>query len=600
MARRPSLAGGPAKNGPDPKISESRYHSLIDQASDFIMITDTEGNLFDVNASLCKTFGYRKQELLRSNISKLIDPVQLAADPIRFDLLLKGQTILRIRRMISKDGHIIEVEANVKMLPDGMVLAIARDLTERKLAKENIRQGETNFRLLIEQASDGIFISVPNGGIIDVNSYGCHLTGYSSHELLKMKIPDLFADEDLKKVPLRFTEILDGRSVLTERRLKRKDGVLLDVETNTKLLSDGRILGIMRDISERKLTEKTLRESENRFRNISEHAPIAIACYNHDRQNIFVNEKFVELTGYTLEDIPSTHDFTALVYPDDKYRQWVYDTWNNVDASGLMTGTGSSKIEVDIRCKDGGYKTVEATRALYNDLVYVIANDVTESRRAEQKILEQKIQEQKKLSRALLLGQEKERNKIGQELHDNVNQMLATIKLYLNMAKKRKEERGELIEKAEEYINSAIEEIRMLTKSHVAPRVSKTDLQELIQSLIDPLAESGTVDVSFDYANDHPYTLDDDLKLNLYRIVQEQLNNIQKYAMAKKVAVAVKIEKGIIRCSVSDNGKGFQVNRKRKGVGLSNIMSRVESFNGTVRIESSPGKGCTLEVEIPA
>jgi PAS domain S-box-containing protein len=443
------------------------------------MITDTDGNFIDVNASLCKTFGYRKEELLRSNISKLIDPVQLAADPIRFDLLLKGQTILRVRRMISKDGHIIEVECNVKMLPDGMVLAIARD------------------------------------------------------------------------------------------------------------------------ISQRKLTEKALRESENRFRNIAEHAPVAIACYNHDRENIFVNEKFVELTGYTLEDIPNTHAFTALVYPDDKYRQWVYDTWNNVDASGFMKGTGSSKIEVDIRCKNGEYKTVEATRAVFNDLIYVIANDVTESRRAEQKILEQKIQEQKKVSRALLLGGEKERNKIGQELHDNVNQMLATIKLYLNMAKKRQEERGELIEKAEEYIDSAIEEIRMLTKSHVSPRVRESELKDLIQSLIDPLVESGIIDVSFDYANDHPYSLDDDLKLNLYRIIQEQLNNVQKYAMAKTLAVSIRIEKGIILCSVKDNGKGFIVNRKRKGVGLSNIMNRVESFNGTVRIESSPGKGCVLEVEIP-
>jgi len=112
--------------------SEERYRALIEQASDAIMITDNRGNFLDVNTSFCTQFGYTKDELMGLNVGKVIDAEQLKNDPVRFDLLMAGETITRERMMIHKDGHIIEVEANVKMLPDGRMLAIARDITERK------------------------------------------------------------------------------------------------------------------------------------------------------------------------------------------------------------------------------------------------------------------------------------------------------------------------------------------------------------------------------------------------------------------------------------------------------------------------------------
>jgi len=111
--------------------SEERYRALIEQASDAIMITDNKGNFLDVNTSFCDQFGYTKDEMMGLHIGKVIDAEQLKNDPVRFDLLMAGENILRERKMVHKDGHIIEVEANVRMLPDGRMLAIARDITER-------------------------------------------------------------------------------------------------------------------------------------------------------------------------------------------------------------------------------------------------------------------------------------------------------------------------------------------------------------------------------------------------------------------------------------------------------------------------------------
>jgi PAS domain S-box-containing protein len=227
----------------------------------------------------------------------------------------------------------------------------------------------------------------------------------------------------------------------------------------------------------------------------------------------------------------------------------------------------------------------------------VAVSDITETKRLEQEILDQKVQEQKKVIRAILIGEEKERNKIGQELHDNINQILAGTKLYLSMARRAKEGQENIISESMGLIDSAIEEIRTLSKAKVTP-VIKVNLKELLRLLFDGLIGKVDFKVNFVY-NGSVQFIEDDLKLNIYRIIQEQLNNIIKHAMAKNVNVEVDAAPKGIRVQVKDDGKGFDTTTQRKGIGVSNMINRVESFNGTITINSSPGKGCTMELNIP-
>ena len=138
------------------KRAELRYRALIEQASDSIMITDMQGNFLDVNPALCQLFGYTKEELLKSNIASLLDPEELKTDPIQFALLATGQPVLRDRRMIHKDGTIIEVEANVKMIPDGRLLAIARNITERKKSGPADPERKRDLRIHHRQPSGSL------------------------------------------------------------------------------------------------------------------------------------------------------------------------------------------------------------------------------------------------------------------------------------------------------------------------------------------------------------------------------------------------------------------------------------------------------------
>jgi signal transduction histidine kinase len=214
----------------------------------------------------------------------------------------------------------------------------------------------------------------------------------------------------------------------------------------------------------------------------------------------------------------------------------------------------------------------------------------------ERKMLNQKIQEQKKISRAIIKAQEEEKNYIGKELHDNVSQILASTKMFLSSAAKKNEAIRDIIKYPIELINSSIDEIRLLSHKQVTP-LKNINLEEMLQNLVSALDKNSSLNVDFNYSVKD--LLSDDLKLNIYRIVQEQINNIIKHAQANNVTIAVKTEENNISINVTDDGIGFILSEKRKGIGISNMMNRIESYNGKMLIKTSPGNGSRIKVTIP-
>ena len=128
--------------------------------------------------------------------------------------------------------------------------------------QEVLRKSESECRLLLEHASDGISVADRKGNYIKVNSTLCQMLGYPREEFLQLNVRDIIPPEDLVSAPLRFDELYAGKLVLTERHLHCKDGTLLPVEISAKMLDDGRLQAIVRDIGERKQVEEALRESQ--------------------------------------------------------------------------------------------------------------------------------------------------------------------------------------------------------------------------------------------------------------------------------------------------------------------------------------------------
>jgi PAS domain S-box-containing protein len=312
--------------------SELRYRSLIEQASDAIMITDQKGNFLDVNTSFCKRFGYIKEELLQSNVSMVIEAEEVKNEPIRFDLLIAGEAILRERKMIHKNGSVIEVEANAKMLPDGRILAIARDITERKKAEKALKESEQKYRELIEQAADAIFLADKKTNFIDVNNSACKLLGYSREELLIMKVADIYDPEELKKHPLRWDLLLTRKAILGERKLKKKDGTEIFVEMNSKLLDNGIFQSIIRDITERKKSEEAVQLSYQRLKEAELIGKTGYWHWDVKTGKVTWSEGTCRIFGETSGNFKENfEDFIRRIHANDKERvqkiiQQVYES----------------------------------------------------------------------------------------------------------------------------------------------------------------------------------------------------------------------------------------------------------------------------------
>ena len=354
---------------------------------------------------------------------------------------------------------------------------------------------------------------------------------------------------------------------------------------------------------QKRRSETAIRNSEDTRRLIMNASLDAIVCIDTRGAITVWNQQAEKMFGWKETEI--TGKMLETIIPDQQrgsegYR---FGPWTQKSKVPML----NTIIEMTALHQDGNEFPVElaivSIKQDHNEFYCVFIRDISLRKNAEEvlrvmelEILNQKVQEQKKITRAIIKAQEMERNRIGQELHDNVNQLLASTKMFLGSTGKKFESIKEFLKYPMELIDNSIAEIRALTSRHVTP-LKNVDLQDLVQTLLDNLKENKT-EVIFVYHLPNG-VIDDELKLNIYRIVQEQINNILKHAAAKNVSVAIEAEDKTINIWVVDDGKGFDPNKKRKGIGISNMFNRVESFNGEVKIETSPGNGCKTRIKIP-
>ena len=194
---------------------------------------------------------------------------------------------------------------------------------------------------------------------------------------------------------------------------------------------------------------------------------------------------------------------------------------------------------------------------------------------------------------------DKERADIEEALQENVNQLLAASKMYIDMAKPGGANNEIYLSHSSEYTHTAIEEIRKLTKGLPTHFIKNFGLCESIEIIRYDLMAAYKVKISCKVNSFIEHSVDNKFKLNVYRIVKEQLNNILKHAKATEIALNLSQNKKSIILSISDNGVGFDTGKEHKGIGVDNIISSASSFKGTADFVSQPGRGCLLTVTFP-
>lgn len=203
------------------------------------------------------------------------------------------------------------------------------------------------------------------------------------------------------------------------------------------------------------------------------------------------------------------------------------------------------------------------------------------------------------LSDMLLRMLDHERLVIGQELHDNVNQLLCSAKLHLDLVQVHKADNQKAKSVTIQLLKEAIDEIKKLARGMVLQKLQKDTLLESVKDFIEDIKTIHKINIVFGVHHFREEQISEHKKINIYRILQEQFRNIIEHSRAKTVVMTLETDDRHVELIIDDDGIGFDPNQQVNGIGLINIRERVKHLHGQCEIITAPGKGCRLHITIP-
>ncbi|TMI68964.1 MAG: PAS domain S-box protein [Bacteroidetes bacterium] len=250
-------------------IQEKRNRAIVNALPDMVFIIDRQGRYMDFSAPAYYQNLVNPEQFLLKKVSDFLSP-SLAAETIGYieKVLRSGESCIHYYRLEVGDQS---RSYESRYVPHGKddVMVLVRDVTEMKKIEQRLRESESKYRTLVDLATDGIFIANFHGNILVVNPAGCKLLQYTETELLAMRFHDLAVAEELLIMPFKLAEITSGKTITAERKMKRKDGRVVDVEVSAKLIAPNKILSFVRDITERKQAENELLRSREQLRQLT-------------------------------------------------------------------------------------------------------------------------------------------------------------------------------------------------------------------------------------------------------------------------------------------------------------------------------------------
>jgi PAS domain S-box-containing protein len=241
--------------------SEKLLRAYIDAIPQPAFLLDRDGNFLAANDIIRKSYEITGRSLVGKYAFNLLQPSLANSRRAYFERVIQSRQAVHFEDQGSNNETFINYMYPV-LDPAGEVSRVAvfaLEITELKQAEKELRNSENRYRTLMEQAADGIFIADAEGRYVDVNSQGCAMTQYTREEILGFSMKDLVVPEDIKSSPLRLPELNAGKGLLSERHMRRRDGTTFLAEISAKQLADGRLLGIVRDVTERVQAQEKIR-----------------------------------------------------------------------------------------------------------------------------------------------------------------------------------------------------------------------------------------------------------------------------------------------------------------------------------------------------
>ncbi|HOI93895.1 MAG TPA: PAS domain S-box protein [Syntrophobacter fumaroxidans] len=596
--------------------NEARFRGIIEDQTELIIRFHPDGRLTFVNDAYCRYFERSKEFFLGRNYLGSVH----SKDRPRLKKVLTSLTRSHPVEMVEQrslrcNEKLCWQQWSYRAIFDGSgelteYQAVGRDTTDRKMLEEIWKK----YEFIVNTSGDIMVLIAPGYTYEAVNTALCKAVGAGREEIVGRGLSEVWGEEYFNENRGCLDRCFKGEVVHYELWTPHKEEGPRFYGVSCYPYYGRRdrvthVVSVCRDMTDARLAKEALQRSEEKYRSIFEHGVIGIFQATLQGKHLSLNPAFARMLGYESpeEVMRLVSNIAEQVYADPRQRTELLKR--------LAEGGELVKVESDLLRKNGKSITVNQNIRLVRDEkgnpLYLegFIEDITERKKLEMAIKDSERQ-LKYLSSRLLTAQEEERKRVAAELHDSIGQSLAAIKYGVENAVRYGASAGEetafhslglLIP----IIQGAIEEARRLYMG-------------LRPSMLDDLGVIVTIDwLCKEFRRNYPEmriserieleedSIPESLKIVIFRVVEEALNNISRHSRAQGVEVALSISGGAIRLDVADDGVGFDQDslhhavESEKGFGLAGMRERVALSGGSLSVSSIRGKGTTVSVSWP-
>ncbi len=633
--------------------STERFRATFEQAAVGIALLAADGRWLLANRRLCDISGYSHDELLGLTLAEIGLPGVEETDPEYVGRVLNSAADMGTRSMETcwqhKDGSVVWVNLAVSLAQGTSgefeyFVCVVEDITERKLAEKELRRQWDLYETLLEaQGEVGVgLVITEERRIVYANEAFCEISGYDAEELGALpSLIELIAPEHQASAAEHLYEHLDAEhdKDRVETTMLRRDGQEVSVELGLKLLrsvGSTRLVGIVRDVTERKQTEENLRRSLGVLLALREAGQILGSTLESE-----------EIVTRLLKIMQGVSGLTAAVISVQNERGEI-KIWRAVGLEGLwrraryapeaeaareaVLETGELRsfelrrpgfeahrlvgLCLPLRTRDhiagvleaygpetlAGFDAVEILRSLAAQAASALENAELYGELAKR---EHQLAE---LVGQLFATQEEERRRVAYEVHDGLAQVAAAahqhLQAFAEFYPPDSQEAREMLDKALSFVQRTVGEARRII-SHLRPTaLDDFGLETAVRLEVEELRTEG-LDARFEAKVDDDERLPVAVETALFRIAQEALTNARRHADTDRLRLILERLRGKVRLRIRDWGRGFDpaslvdANGPGERVGLSSMRERAGLLGGTFRVHSRPGVGTLIVVEVP-
>ena len=602
--------------------SRDRYIDFYDFAPVGFLTLGDKGLIDEINLTGAEMLGMDRAKLLRRRFSQSV----VAADRERwnshFISALGSDARLNCEVTLSRpDGSRIDVRVDsLRLIKEGkapVLRLVLTDVTERKQVQTALDASLRFSNSLIGFMQDGLSVVDIDGVHLVVNPALCRMTGFSGEELIGSGLPHLYwPPEEHEAIQAAFRNVQEGHTNELELTFMRKGGERFPAIVSPSAVKDiqGRVLGYMatmKDITEHRKADDALKASQQRFRDIVNTTDGIV--WEADATTVdftFVSQQAERLLGYPIGDWLQPGFWLEHLHPDDR-------VWAPNYCATLTRKMLPHDFEYRFIARDG------RTVWLHDMVTVVVENaeprwlrgimvDVTRGKEAEQQLremaasLEAKVEERTRqlrtVSAQLTMTEERERRMLAQDLHDNLGQLIAVIKIKLTTLAA-----GSLPSSVSEVValvDQAEQSARSITMELSPPILHRLGLMAALEWLGDEMERVYGIAVRIE-GDRCENALGHEVQAVLYRSVRELLINVVKHAGISEASVSCLCGERQVVLVVDDGGCGFDpavhggAMSGQRSFGLSSIYERMVNIGGAMEVDSSPGHGTTITLTVP-